>query len=145
MGRIRVNTRELVQLQQNIDRLDRRGLEDMNVRIIKELAKRFLREVILRTPVGQYDDGRVGGTLRRNWTAQNNNINVRRNSANYEVEIVNATEYAAYVEFGHRTVNGGWVNGQFFMTIAADKIEGLAPRLVEREVNKVLRRAFDGN
>jgi hypothetical protein len=145
MGRIRVNTRELVQLQQNIDRLDRQGLEDMNVRIIKELAKRFLREVVLRTPVGEYDDGRVGGTLQRNWTVQNNNLNVRRNGANYELEIVNSTEYASYVEFGHRTVNGGWVNGRFFMTIAVDEVEGLAPHLVEREVNKVLRRAFDGN
>ena len=37
----------------------------------KELAARLLSKVIKRTPVGQYPSGsgKVGGTLRRGWTA----------------------------------------------------------------------------
>ena len=40
----------------------------------KELAARLLAKVIKRTPVGQYPSGsgKVGGTLRRGWTAGKN-------------------------------------------------------------------------
>ena len=38
----------------------------------KELAARLLRKAIKRTPAGQYPpgSGKVGGTLRRGWTAK---------------------------------------------------------------------------
>ncbi len=49
--------------------------------------------------------GRQGGTLRRNWTVGE----VTRKGDLYEVEIVNNTDYASYVEYGNRTVNhDGW-------------------------------------
>lgn len=40
----------------------------------------------------------------------------------YTVEIINPVEYASYVEFGHRTPSGGWVEGQYMLTIENMKL-----------------------
>lgn len=145
MARVRVDIRELRKFKENIDRLSDTDIEKMNERIIKETARRFLNEVIQRTPVGLYPEGsgRVGGTLRRGWTA--NQINVRKNGSNYEVEIINSVDYASFVEYGHRTRNGGWVNGRFFMTISVDRVEGMAPAIAQKHIRRTLRSAFNGN
>ena len=65
---------------------------------IKELAARLLRKVIKRTPVRE-------GLLRRNWTVSD----MRKNGSNYEIEVSNSTEYASYVEYGHRQTPGRYI------------------------------------
>lgn len=115
----------------------------------KELASRLLTRVIRRTPVGQYKD-RVGGTLIRGWTAEQQqnvstyvrSLNVARNGDTYTIEIVNPVEYAPYVEFGHRTRNGGWVEGKFMLTISSQEIQNAAPGILEKKLQKKLSEVF---
>lgn len=44
-------------------------------------------------------------------------------------------EYAPYVEYGHRTTKGGWVDGQWMLT--------LGKTAVKRKQQKIFNRAFD--
>ena len=116
----------------------------------KELAARLLTKVIKRTPVGVYPD-RVGGTLRRGWTAEKqqdvmtyvNSLNVTHSGDSFTIEIVNPVEYASYVEFGHRTRNHkGWVEGKFMLTISEQEIRDAAPAILERKLQRKLGEAF---
>lgn len=128
----------------------------------KELAARLLRMVVKRTPVGDYsdtydleDDGehkflvmsdKQGGTLRRGWTVGE----VRKEGNNYVVEVFNDIDYSSYVEFGHRQKAGryvpaigkklkkSWVKGHFMMTISEQKLEKIAPGVLERKIKKYL-------
>lgn len=139
----KVDFRQLKQMQKKMERLERAGFETFCEDAAKELAARMLSKVIKRTPVGVYDNGRTGGTLRRGWTI---NADVRKVGNVYEVEVINPTEYAQYVEYGHRTRNRqGWVNGRFMMTISAAEVERAAPAILERKLMNLLKEAFDGN
>ena len=73
------------------------------------------------------------GTLRRNWAIGE----IRDTGDGYEVEILNPTEYASYVEYGHRTRDHtGWVQGKFFMTKAEVELERELPGVIERKLRK---------
>lgn len=86
-------------------------VDDFIISLSKELAGRLLSKVIKRTPVGQYKNGKVGGTLRRGWTAGKKRadfieaMEVNKKGGVYEIVVKNSVEYASYVEFGHRTRN----------------------------------------
>ena len=45
---------------------------------------------------------------------------LRKSSSTYGDEMGYTSEYAAHVEYGHRTKDGGWVNGQRFLKANAD-------------------------
>ena len=84
--------------------------------------------------------GKTGGTLRRGWTVGE----VRHNVGLYEIEIINPIMYAQYVEYGHRTANHkGWVKGKFMLTISEQKIQEIAPALLEKKLNEYLRGCLD--
>lgn len=162
----KVNFKQLQKLQKRMEKLEKADFEKFCEEIAKELAARLLAKVIKRTPVGDYDDGTVGGTLRRGWTAGSHreaelsstfgggdgakkfadSMVVKRFGPYYEIEVINPVEYASYVEYGHRTRNHqGWVPGRFMMTISAQEIENLAPNLIERKLVKLLGEAFNGD
>lgn len=152
------------------DKLEQIDLDEFCEATAKELAARLLRKVIKRTPVGDYsnsydleDDGeqyfltmsdKQGGTLRRGWTTQLNNINVHKFANDYVVELINPVEYASYVEYGHRQEPGryvpaigkrlkkGWVPGQFMLTISENELRDAAPRLIEQKLNNWLKEAL---
>lgn len=85
-------------------------------------------------------DGRTGGTLRRNWDV----TALIRQGYSYKIEVFNDTEYAIYVEYGHRKRNGkGWVNGKLMLTTSEKEIQDLAPKLVQRKLEAKLREVFD--
>ena len=137
--------RKLADQQQKID--------EFMQECAKELAARLLAKVIKRTPVGQYPagSGKVGGTLRRGWTAgknQNatnyvNSLKIQHVGNVYKIVITNPVEYSSYVEFGHRTRNHkGWVEGKFMMTISEQEIQTIAPRLLESKIKKLLGECF---
>lgn len=157
------NFEELNDFKDKLEKLESAEKEKIMEMAIKRVASRFLREALKITPVGNYNDGRVGGTLRRGWTANGqrnaelsatfggdndftgalNRVKVRRRGNVYVIEIENVVEYASYVNYGHRTRNGGWVEGQFFMEIAADKIEGKKDKDIENVVIKYLKEALE--
>lgn len=165
--------------------------------LIKELAARMLRKVIKATPVGKrtmsdvLDEGgekvrfksgkrkglvrqrvtRVGGTLRRGWTARSNEeaegggkvdvedylkaVRVTKAGDTYQIVIENPVHYASYVEYGHRQTPGrfvpaigkrlkaAWVDGQFMMTFAAADIERMAPQILERKIKAHIEEALN--
>lgn len=89
--------------------------------------------------------GKQGGTLRRGWTNDQRvetyaaYVPIHHFGDTYVVEIVNPVEYASYVEYGHRTANHkGWVKGHFMMTISEQKLEKIAPGVLERKIKKYL-------
>ena len=102
-----------------------------------------------------------GGTLRRGWTTHKagsgaeglgsdnvlefvEGLKVNHFADTYVIEVRNDVEYASYVEFGHRTRGGkGWVAGQYFLTLSERDLERVAPAVLEKELEKLLRRVFN--
>ena len=92
--------------------------------------------------------GGQGGTLRKNWTVSD----VRKNGGNYEIEVSNSTEYASYVEFGHRQtperfvpaigkrLKKSWVKGKFMLTISEDELKRQAPAVIEKKITEWLKK-----
>jgi hypothetical protein len=166
---VRLDYDELVKLKEQIERFgDATQVDLFLTSCAKELAKRLLAKVIKRTPVGDYSGnsyscaggqthkgnhvaGKVGGTLRRGWTAGQssnaqsyaNSLTVNKVGNDYIIEIINPVEYASYVEFGHRTRNHkGWVEGHFMLTISEDEIRNSAPKILEQKLKKYLEGCF---
>lgn len=166
--------RQLQRLRENLGKLQAGDLEQFCREVSRELAARLLALVIPRTPVGNYKGGnyscaggqahrgskvpgKVGGTLRRGWTARGGeksaggakryaeSLPVEKAGNAYRIEVVNPVEYASYVEFGHRTANEkGWVKGHYFLTISEQELQDLAPGLIERKLERRLKEVFRG-
>lgn len=177
--------REMKKLQKELEKLQKSS-DAFVESCAKELAARLLAKVIKRTPVADYSkeievtakrdskkhkkgeiykkrinpSGKVGGTLRRGWTAARSGsgteglktrgasqfvdtLKVNHFGDTYVIEIVNPVEYASYVEFGHRTPNHkGWVKGRFMMTISEKEIREAAPGILEKKIKKFLGEAL---
>lgn len=144
---------------------------------VNELAAILLAKAKKRTPVGQkpklagpktvkvkingrsrnvlsktgeilqkYWSGYQGGELRRNWSIGS----IVKKGNTYEIEIINPTFYASYVEYGHRQTPGryvpqigkclkkGWVPGKFMLTISEKELRKAAPGLLEKKINQKL-------
>lgn len=85
----------------------------------KRIGVQALRQFKANTPVDT-------GKLRRNWNAEGPFY-----SGGWSIKLENNTEYASFVENGHRTRGGGrWVPGQFFMKRSASQIAGQLPELI---------------
>src|SRR5690606_31708663 len=76
--------------------VDTKTIESFIEDFLMEMAMRALRKIKKRTPEGQGTP--TPGNLRRNWKVGE----VIKNGDSYEIVIYNATEYAPFVEFGHR-------------------------------------------
>ena len=98
-----------------------------------------------------------GGRLRRGWsTLLKGKIRVQRIGDTYQVELVNNTEYASYVEYGHRQTPGryvpaigkrlkaAWVEGQFPMTLSAREVESAAPAILARKIQRYFEERIHG-
>ncbi len=111
--------------------------------------------------------GKKGSTLRRGWTSKTHeeaesggkanakayadSLTIHHDGNMVAIEIVNPVEYASYVEYGHRQTPGryvpaigkqlkqGWVQGQFMLTLSVQKIQNLAPKVLESKIKKFLR------
>ena len=141
MGRWgKVDFSQFKDFQKKLQRLSQSDITNLYISLTKEISARLLRKTIKRTPVGEYKDGRVGGTLRRGWTVGE----IKHIGNIYEIEIINPTEYAMYVEFGHRTRNHkGWVRGRFMLTLSEKEIENIAPKLIEQRLQEYLEWCFN--
>ncbi len=127
-----VDTSNLNKFVSNLEKMSKQEeIDKLNIMIIKNLAARFLRKVVKKTPVGKkqyevlkdengkikkYKKGKnkgkaklrvshIGGTLRRGWTVGE----VTKKGNVYQVEIFNPINYAEYVEYGHRQTPGRYV------------------------------------
>jgi len=99
----------------------------------------------------KYWAGYVGGNLRRNWTT----TTITKSGNMYQIEVINETEYASYVEYGHRQTPGryvpqlgkqlksGWKKGKFMMTKSVAEVEAQVPGRIERQLTKMLAEALN--
>lgn len=112
----------------------------------------------------KYWAGYNGGTLRRGWTAGKQiapgdyakNLPVEKSGNYYIIRVINPVEYASYAEFGHRQTPGrfvpaigkqlksGWVKGHYFLTLSEDDLERIAPAVLQKRLDKLLREVFNG-
>lgn len=81
------------------------------------------------TPITPVDTG----FLKRSWIVSEKIKNYFNNLA----ELINNADYASFVEYGHRTVNGtGWVFGRFYLTRAIDEFTtNYQPKLEQKGMN----------
>lgn len=139
----KVDYKQLEEFQKKLQQLNKTQDEFCQA-AAKELAARLLAKVIRRTPVGEYPEksGLKGGTLRRGWTgnkkggaAYAQNLPIQRVGNDYVIDIINPTEYASYVEYGHRTRgHKGWVQGRFMLTISVAEVQSAAPKILEKKL-----------
>lgn len=115
--------------------VDERVIERFIQDFLLEMAFRALRKIKKRTPVDT-------GELRRNWKVGR----VERRGTTYVVEIYNNTDYASFVEYGHRTGKDltKWVEGRFMMTVSMQEIERELPRYLEKRVTQLLNDIMRG-
>lgn len=101
----------------------------------------LLNSLKVLTPVGQYKGAKQGGTLRSGWNYEG----VQRQGNDFVITALNPTEYASYVNNGHRTRGGkGWVEGQFFCEKALDEAADSMNGVVNEAVKSYLSRlGFD--
>lgn len=140
----RTDFKQLKQLQKQLEKFEQVDMDAFCEKCAKDLASMLLRRVKKRTPVEQ-------GTLRNGWTISS----VKKENGSYVIEVINATEYSSYVEYGHRQTPGryvpeigtrlkkAWVPGKFMLTISEKEIEQLAPKYLEKKLEKKLREVMD--
>lgn len=120
---------------------------------IDEAANIVIRNVKLRTPVGvytskglngKYNVGRVGGTLRDSWQSSGT---IKVGGKLFFNRVFNPTNYAEYVEYGHRQTPGRYVS-VLGRKLKASFIPGkfmLANTVIEFNKNRTLESIFQKN
>ena len=144
------NFKDFKELKKRIDKLESANFNNFYEIVAKELASRLLAKVIKRTPVGQYPSttGKVGGTLRRGWTGKKqtnaknyaDSLPINKKGNLYEVEIVNPTEYASYVEYGHRTRGNTKVKGRFVGELSMRETEYYCIQQLDKAFEKAFKK-----
>lgn len=139
-------------------KLKQQSAEALLMDVMKDIEIIGLRNVKANTPVGQYNDqwvrfvtgegelvefwarshGKQGGTLRDGWKATN--VVLGNNSV--VVTLYNDVEYAEWVEKGHATVNGGWVEGQFFLKMTMEELHEILEKVAKPKYDAYLKDLF---
>lgn len=114
------------EFKKKVDKID---LSKFLVECSLGLAQKHLKSVTMLTPV---DTGNLKGQWR--------NSTPVITSSGCEVTINNSTDYASYVEYGHRTRGGkSWVEGRYMMTKTEQIIEKGAPKYIEHKLKQALK------
>lgn len=115
--------------------LDERVIDRFIRDFLLEMAYRSIRKVKKRTPVDS-------GELRRNWMVGK----VEKRGDAYVVELFNNTDYASFVEFGHRSGIDltSWTEGRFMMTISMKEIERALPTYLQKRQTELLNQIMNG-
>ena len=137
---------------------------------VLEMANYLIANVVPLTPVYSpksinghtyhaYDNGgkRVGGELRKHWIDDNKGLKVSHVGGSYVVKVVNKSEYALYVEEGHKQNVGqkfpifidgklcmvshkkAYVPGQHFLRKAESQLRRKAPSILNSHVGDFMR------
>lgn len=118
---------ELEEFQKRLEAMEKNTFDNIAEQCTNELAARMLRKTKKRTPV-------KSGHLKGSWRA---NAAIKR-GGQWRTAVFNPVKYAPYVEYGHRTINGGWVAGRHMMERSADDIERDAEKIIQSKMRKIL-------
>ncbi len=100
---------------------------------MQRVKAQSMRSVKSRTPVDT-------GHLRQTWQVDGPFIG----GAIISLKLYNNTEYAPFVENGHRTRGGGgWVEGRFMLKDTVVEIDGQMPQLIAPSLERALRGLLD--
>lgn len=136
-----VDCRELEKFRDNLGEM-LKGNSAFIESITRELAQRLFAMLINATPIDT-------GYLNENWY-----VVITKVSSGYEAEIINNTNYASYVNYGHRQTPGryvpaigkrlkkGWVDGKFFIELSVAELRGITQPLIEKRLRDYLKEAF---
>ena len=114
-----------------------------------------------RTPVGVYTDhwvefttkdgkhvkfwasahGKQGGTLQKGWSKSR----IEASGRTYKQKVYNTVYYAPHVEYGHKTVNGSFVPGQFFLHKTVEDTKSDMENRVRDKYDGFMRKVVLGN
>lgn len=155
--------KELKKLEKRLNQLCEVDWDQICQDISRQIAQMLLNKVKKRTPVGvkpdlsestyEYWAGYQGGSLRKAWTV----LPIEKHGDCYEITVLNNSEYASYVEYGHRQTPGryvpalgkslkvSWVPGKLMLTISEQEVRTAAPELIEKAMYQVLKGVFDGD
>lgn len=110
----------------------------------QEIARVLHKELLKRSPVDT-------GNLRKMWSAGDNLMfYVDRKGNGYEVTLVNEArngegyKYPWVVNYGHKSRNGGWVVGQFFVENSILATSDVAEKYIRKELTKWFRYCVNG-
>ena len=118
-------------------------VDDLFKEALGQMALDFLRKVKDRTP-------QRTGLLKDRWKIGA----IVKKGDDYMIEVFDDTEYASFVEDGHRQKVGRyvpaigkrlvkpWVEGRFMMKLTADEIEQEMPKYMERLEKKLAEELF---
>ena len=143
MAKIEIDMSELLEYGTKLK--DKKRIDTLMRDSTKAIGKFFRDDVESRTPVKT-------GRLRESWSKDNPFVVVKTGST-YEIEHENqafnptgeGAYYASFVENGHYSVRGNWVEEQHFMYDAEAETERNAPKLVDKEVLKWKRWVDSGS
>nr|DAO05689.1 MAG TPA: putative tail-component [Caudoviricetes sp.] len=111
----------------DINNIQNNFREDLQ-KLIEKHGGILLRNTKMKTPVGQYNDGRTGGTLRRSWELEKGDLYVK---------LMNRVEYGIFVEWGHRTRGGkSYVEGVYMLKTSFEKTK----KDFENDLEKLLKK-----
>lgn len=125
-----VDCRELEKFRDNLDKMLKNNDEFIKS-LTLYLTRELLRMLIKATPVDS-------GYLKDGWFV----IALTKTAGGYEAEIANNTNYASYVNYGHRTKSGGWFDGKFFIELSVAELKDITQPLLERRLREHLKEAF---
>lgn len=148
-----VDFRELEKFRDKLGNLAKE-IPELEKSCANELGARLIRSVKQKTPVGIYpsESGKAGGTLRRNWQIQG----TRALTGRYEIDITNNTEYASYVEYGHRQdvgryvpaigkrLKNPWVEGRHMLRDSETELKAKAQTITDKRVEKWVEAKLNG-
>lgn len=104
-----------------------------------QLSEVRLEAVMVKQITQMYQRGKDGGTPVD--TGYMRNTLLPDNDA---LELGYMAEYAPHVEYGHRTRNGGWVEGQYFLKNNADTQREIFKQDLEKQIAKMLKKGGVG-
>lgn len=151
----KAETKELIEFAKRLKNID---MNKIQKELLKELALRFLREVIGLTPVAKSTSTHTGGTLRRGWIAEDGKVSLPSESEiegfvnsleftkikdGWKISIINTVEYAYFVNYGHRLRNGGWWTGYFFLEKAEKYINDNYENILNKKIEDYIRKELN--
>ena len=156
--------RNLIRVRDGLDNQFKKMVKKAASLVLEKAAKTTNTSDALKNEQGQ--TVRVGGTLRRGWTADSESeaesgsqrgvseyvakAKVVVDGKEYSLDITNPVHYASYVEFGHRQEVGRfvpaigkrlkkpWVEGQFILTNAMKSTNNKFGRVMEKQLQDYL-------
>lgn len=132
MGNISMDFSSLVAMQKQLEQAQAE-IDQIMIDTVKEMAEEFLKKVIQRTPNSDTN------LLKKSWKTD---FNVVKQGDTYSVTIVNESEIASFVEYGHKNAEGGWVEGHFMMTITEDEVRRKLPPIAQKKIENYLKGVF---